>query len=246
MIEQPKVTVIIANYNHGQYLKKSIESIRRQSYKNFNIVLIDDGSTDPLTKEVLTEYAWEEDIEPIYNSENKGKWAVLNQALETVTAPYVMIHDADDIALEQKIEAHIKVLMQHDSLHSVAGFYHCFSEENMMEHWNTKFDLSNIESIGHKETYENCRNSRLNSNIGHYVVSPDYEIHGGACLFATQIWRDGLKFTPPDMKLRIQKAEDSDLNTKITLLLQKTSVVKLPLYCYRRNTSTNDAWLRGL
>jgi hypothetical protein len=55
-----------------------------------------------------------------------------------------------------------------------------------------------------------------------------------------------MKFLPGNMGLRVQRAEDSDFNTKMTLLLQKTSIVMEPLYFYRRNTSTNPAWLENL
>ena len=245
----PKVSVIITNYNHGKYLKQSIESIKRQTYKNFEIILIDDGSTDPYTKEVLDEISWEDDsITTILNETNKGKWAVLNQVIENITTPYFMVHDADDVALAQKLEVHVKAIEKLGSCHTLVGFHHCHTEEDVEKHWNEIYDLSNIDSLilDHKHTYNSCRQSRLNPQIGHYVASMNYEVHGGACMYKTQKWRDGLKFTPPDMNLRIQKAEDSDLNSKFTLLLQKTSVVKLPLYCYRRNVSTNDSYKRGL
>lgn len=245
----PKVSVIVTNFNHGKYLKRSLESIKRQTYSNFEIILIDDGSTDPYTKQVLEEICWEDDsITTILNDKNQGKWAVLNQAIAQVSSPLIMVHDADDIALSQKIEAHVKAMQILGSCHNLAGFYHCYTDEEMEKHWDEKFDLSNMGDLllDHLHTYNACRDSRSIPGIGHYVSSNSYEVHGGACMFETQKWKDGLKFTPPDMGLRIQRAEDSDLNTKFTLLLQKTSVVKLPLYCYRRNTSTNDAWLRGL
>jgi len=247
--DDPKVSVIITNYNHGKYLKKSIESIKRQTYSNFEIILIDDGSTDPYTKEVLSEICWEdESITTILNDKNKGKWAVLNEAISKVSSPLVMIHDADDVALSQKIEVQVKAMQLLGSCHNLVGFYHCHTDEDMESHYNETYDLSNLGSLllDHKHTYDSCRNSRSVPGIGHYVASPEYEVHGGACMFETSKWQDGMRYVPPDMNLRIQRAEDSDLNTKFTLLLQKTSAVKLPLYCYRRNSSTNDAWLRGL
>ena len=73
-----------------------------------------------------------------------------------------------------------------------------------------------------------------------------FETHGASSLFYRQLWEHGMKFMPGNMGLRCQRAEDSDHNTKLTLLLQKTSVLKAPFYCYRRNTSTNPAFLENL
>ena len=251
MAIDPKVSVIIANYNHGQFLRKSIESIKRQTYSNFEIVLVDDGSTDEYTKEVLSEISWEdESIITVLNEKNQGKWSVMNQVISKIDSPLFMIHDADDTAACQKIEAQVLAIEHFGSCHNVAGFHHCYTEEDMESHWDEKFDLWELgmgnNLLDHNHTYNACRNSRTVSSVGHYVCADKFEVHGGAAMYETQKWRDGLRFTPPDMNLRTQKAEDSDLNTKFTLLLQKTSVVTLPLYCYRRNHSTNDSWLRGL
>ena len=67
-----------------------------------------------------------------------------------------------------------------------------------------------------------------------------YQTTGASAMFDREIWLQGIRFNPPEQDLRVLVSEDSDFNFRCTALLGKTSVVNLPLYLYRRNTSTNQ------
>jgi hypothetical protein len=132
------------------------------------------------------------------------------------------------------------------SLHNLCGFKHCWNDEDVKAHLVTTYDPSVSTILQHNEVVSQVYRGYNTEGINHYFVGPDYEAHGATSMFYKELWTHGMKFMPGNMGLRCQRAEDSDHNTKLTLLLQKTSVLCEPLYCYRRNTSTNGAYLEGL
>lgn len=99
-----KVSVIISNYNYGQYLSTAISSVLAQTYQNFEIIIIDDGSTDN-SREVI-KYLHEKSsdkIKFIFQS-NQGQGAAFNTAFEAVNGEVIAFLDADDIWLPNKLE----------------------------------------------------------------------------------------------------------------------------------------------
>lgn len=90
----PKVTVYITNYNYGQYIEQAINSVLNQSYKDFELFIIDDGSTDN-SKEIIEKYSYIENVRIIYQK-NKGLIITNNIALRLAQGDYIMRLDADD------------------------------------------------------------------------------------------------------------------------------------------------------
>jgi len=90
----PKVSVYITAYNYGKYLKKSIDSVIDQTLTNWELIIINDGSTDE-TEKILQDYENDEKI-IIINQENKGLNVSNNIALRLAKGPYIMRLDADD------------------------------------------------------------------------------------------------------------------------------------------------------
>lgn len=89
-----KFSIIIPIYNVEKYLEKCLNSILNQSYKNFEIIAINDGSKDS-SKEILNKYKNNENIK-IINQENKGLSAARNEGLKHVTGDYILFVDSDD------------------------------------------------------------------------------------------------------------------------------------------------------
>lgn len=85
---QKLVTVIIPSYNHAQYILEAIESVKAQTYKNWELIIIDDGSTDN-THEVLRSMPIDERITLILNKDNKRQSARINQALTVAKGKYI-------------------------------------------------------------------------------------------------------------------------------------------------------------
>ena len=90
----PKVSVYITAYNYGKYLKRSIESVIDQTLSDWELIIINDGSTDD-TEKILKDYEGDEKIRVI-NQENKGLNVSNNIALRLAKGSYIMRLDADD------------------------------------------------------------------------------------------------------------------------------------------------------
>lgn len=91
------VTIIMPVYNTGEYLKDSIESLLRQTYREFELICVDDGSKDALTLELLENYeSIDKRVQVIHLPENKGAAESRNIGLELVRGEYVIFLDADD------------------------------------------------------------------------------------------------------------------------------------------------------
>jgi glycosyltransferase involved in cell wall biosynthesis len=240
------VSVIIANYNHGQYLDHAVASIENQTYKNIELIIVDDGSTDNgLSLMKLKEYS-KRGHKGIILPHNRGKWFALNTAIEEAKGTIITLQDADDRSCVQRIERQVDCMQMMGSYHNLCGFTHCFNEDDMWNasQWKTTKDFEDTEVLSHEHVKKEVYYGWNTPGINHYFVGRDYEVHGASSMFYKQHWRAGMKFLPDSLGLRVQFAEDSCHNTRMTLLLQRTSVLKEPLYCYSRGTATNDAFLK--
>ena len=106
----PKASFIITCYNLGKYLKDCIESIKKQTYKNFEIIIVNDSSTDN-TKEILEQYRNDE-IKIINLEQNKGQFGAFLEGLKIAQGEFVAMIDADDILLPDFLSVHIKTHME--------------------------------------------------------------------------------------------------------------------------------------
>lgn len=91
---QPKVTVYITNHNYAEYLIQAIESVLGQTFQNFELIIIDDGSTDN-SRELLKRYEKMENIKIIYQG-NRGLPISNNIALKQAKGEFIIRLDADD------------------------------------------------------------------------------------------------------------------------------------------------------
>lgn len=110
MNEASKVSVIIPSYNSGRFLNKAIESLVNQTYKNLEVIIVNDGSTDN-TEEIAKKWQKrDERIKYIKHQKNKGLSAARNTGIKNSQGEYIAFLDADDIWLPQKIEIQLKKL----------------------------------------------------------------------------------------------------------------------------------------
>ena len=107
MSASPLVTVIIPSFNHGRYIRKAISSVIEQTYSNWELIVVDDGSTDD-TPEVLSEFDQDPRIHIICNSANRGQSAVVNQALALAKGYFVSFLPSDDWILPEKLERQVR------------------------------------------------------------------------------------------------------------------------------------------
>ena len=110
-----KVSVIIPAYNAEKYIKNSLDSVVNQVYKNLEIIIVDDASTDN-TKKIIKEYADKDDrIIPFYQSKNKGVSAARNVGLKVASGEYIVFVDSDDYLTKDAIRRMVDLADKYNS-----------------------------------------------------------------------------------------------------------------------------------
>ena len=118
-IEPPKVSVIIPSYNCARYLPEAIESVLNQTYQDYEIIVINDGSTD-LTLEVIAPYL--EQIRYVYQ-ENQGAGEARNRGLYLAKGELIAFLDADDLFLPHKLKEQVAIFEEQEEIGIVnSGF----------------------------------------------------------------------------------------------------------------------------
>jgi glycosyltransferase involved in cell wall biosynthesis len=106
----PTVSIVIPTFNRAALLSESITSVLTQSYSNFEMIVVDDGSTDS-TADVVNSFS---DRRLIFlRQENKGRSAARNRAIALARGRYIAFLDSDDIYLEDKLERQIDYMESH-------------------------------------------------------------------------------------------------------------------------------------
>src|SRR5690606_15785652 len=91
----PKVSVVIPVYNAERHLRKCLDSVLNQNYSEYEVLIIDDGSTDN-SLEIADEYSGKYEIIKVYSQINQGPSAARNTGIQHTTTPYITFLDADD------------------------------------------------------------------------------------------------------------------------------------------------------
>ncbi len=126
-MKEPLVTVYITNYNYGKYIRQAIESVLSQTFQDFELIIIDDGSTDN-SKDIIEEYANNPKIKIIYQ-QNKGLNVTNNIALKVAKGKYIMRLDADDFLHPEALEKMVTALEKDNELGLVFPDYYIVDAE---------------------------------------------------------------------------------------------------------------------
>jgi glycosyltransferase involved in cell wall biosynthesis len=108
--KKPVVSVIIPTYNRAHYISEAIQSVLGQSYQEFEIIVIDDGSTDN-TREVMD--SLKDPRLKYFFQENQGVCVARNNGINVSNGEYIYFLDSDDILLENALEKQVQVLDRH-------------------------------------------------------------------------------------------------------------------------------------
>lgn len=121
----PRVSVLIPSYNHCRYVAACIESVLAQTYRDFEIIVVDDGSTDG-SIDILRGYG--EQITLIEQA-NQGTQAARNAAIAASSGEYLALLDSDDIWLPEKLERQIAELDQYPNAGLIYSFAYWVDED---------------------------------------------------------------------------------------------------------------------
>jgi GT2 family glycosyltransferase len=137
----PVVSVLVTCYNLGQYLDEAIDSVMAQTFQDFEILIVDDGSTDPSTVRLLAEYR--RPRTRVFGIDNRGLPGARNEAARHATGRYLCALDADDLLHHQWFEKAIRVLEDDRSLTFVSHWLRAFGAET----WDWTPERCDVESL---------------------------------------------------------------------------------------------------
>ena len=107
------VSVIMPTYNCGNFIDKTIDSVINQTYKNWEIIIVDDCSTDN-TEEVVKKYQIDERIKYYKLSTNSGAAVARTEAMKKATGNYMAFLDSDDLWTKDKLEKQLKFMIDNN------------------------------------------------------------------------------------------------------------------------------------
>lgn len=117
------VSIITPCYNGSKYIGETIESVLLQTYKNFEMIIIDDGSKDNSVK-VIQEYANKDDRIKLIKQSNGGSASARNNGIRNANGRYITLLDADDLWDDNFLEEQIKFLNENDATLVFCNYRH--------------------------------------------------------------------------------------------------------------------------
>jgi glycosyltransferase involved in cell wall biosynthesis len=128
-LRPPLISVIIPAYNYGRFISQAIESVRVQTYANWECIVVDDGSSDN-TQQVVAHSVGKDGRFRYVRQENAGLAAARNTGIAHSKGDYVQFLDADDLLESRKLERQIEFLKQHNDVDIVYGDVRYFRTGN--------------------------------------------------------------------------------------------------------------------
>lgn len=130
-MKEPLVSVIISTYNEEKYIIDSINSILNQNYKNIEVIVVDDASTDNTVN--LIKNLKNDKIKLYINDVNKKLAYNLNFAILKSNGKYIARMDADDISRKNRIKIQVNYLESHKETDIIASFAKTFGDSNIIK-----------------------------------------------------------------------------------------------------------------
>ena len=221
-----KITVIVPVYNVEHYLDKCLDSLVNQTYKNLEIIVINDGSTDN-SGIICQEYAQKDNRIVYIEKENGGQSEARNMGLDRMTGSYVTFVDSDDWIELDYVEILYKKITEYQADIAV-GNYYSFNETEGMYYFHIFGDSY------HEKVYDNVS-----------IFENLYESQEMKSFSLISVWGKLYRVDlVKHLRFDIGKlGEDGYLNQKIYLLAEKTIYLNKGLYAYRqREGSSSRIW----
>lgn len=183
MSKSPKISVVMPVYNAFNYVEESIKSILNQTYTDFELIILNDKSTDNSLDILKKMAASDQRIILVDKETNSGPASLRNQGVEMSNGIYIAFMDADDISLPNRFEKQIQLLDNHPEIEVCGSWFTLFGEsieDRQIEHYENHDDLKvhflNECYIGNPTVM--CRKEVFKSGQfdGSYFPMDDYEL----------------------------------------------------------------------
>ena len=221
-----KITVIVPVYNVEHYLDKCLDSVIKQTYKNIEIIVVNDGSTDN-SGEICQEYAQKDNRIVYIEKENGGLSDARNAGLDQMTESYVTFVDSDDWIEQDYVETLYQKITEYQADIAI-GNYYSFDEERSVFLFHILGDSYYEKAHDNVSIFENLYE---NQEMRSFAL-----ISAWGKLYKARLFEQ-LRFDIGKL------GEDGYLNQKVYLLSEKVIYLNKGLYAYRiRKGSLSRIW----
>lgn len=167
----PQVSVILPTYNRAAYLKEAIKSVLNQTHQDFELIIIDDGSTDE-TPSVISEF---QDRLLCCRQKNEGRVPARNKGLKLAQGEYIAWLDSDDLWKPDRLERGVRILDREKGIGLVHGEVDVIGPEGMVDEKETE---------RMKKYYQKARSSKADflNILEHYPVFSSSVLFRKECL----------------------------------------------------------------
>lgn len=213
---KPRVSIIMPCCNSEKYLDKAIKSVIYQTYRNFELIIIDDNSTDN-TEKIINQWLEKDFRIRFYkkNPEEKGIATSMNKGIELAQGKYITRMDSDDIIIPEKIESQVNFL------------------DNNKEYGVCSTNIAMLDKLGNVYNLNVYPEQTVPSEWTFLWTNP---VPNAPCMYRASIIKENnIKFS------NLKTAEDYDFLRKL-ITKTKTYMINEPLYYYRKveNSSYNS------
>jgi CMP-N-acetylneuraminic acid synthetase len=186
-IRDPLVTVYLTNHNYGRYLRQSVESVLAQTFTDYELIIIDDGSTDE-SRDILHEYEGRARVRIILQ-ENRGLNATNNVAINAARGTYVMRLDADDFLDPNALLVMVNVLQSDPSLALVFPDYYYTDASGRVTGQERRHDFQREVTLLDQPAHGACSMIRRDCLLEVQAYSDGYRCQDGYDLWLKIIGR---------------------------------------------------------
>jgi len=204
--KKPKVSIIVPVYNREDLLSDTLDSIITQSYTNFELIIVNDASTDN-TQKIIDLYGEKDSrLVPLKNNKNKGRAGSINIGLDNAKGKYICFLDSDDLFVRDRLSRQVKFLDSNKDIDFIYGDYHTFREKGTKLNTKTavEFNKSPLEIL-HKNSI-----NKLKVLQAYKLLDDNKWIPSSSLMFRRNIIDYGIRF---DENLR--NSEDCDFNFQV-------------------------------
>ena len=186
----PRVSAIVPNYNHAIYLQERLESIYKQTFKDLEVIILDDCSKDN-SRDIINTYRERPNTHIFFNDQNTGStFAQWQRGLEKANGDFIWIAESDDYAAPEFLERLVNVMDAEptvglaysrsyliNSANEIIGDSNCWTDDLDPERWRSSYINNGINEIEQFLLKKNCIPNAsavlFRTSVAHKVALPD-------------------------------------------------------------------------
>ena len=169
-MSNPVISIIVPVYNVEKYLDNCLKSILNQSFKDFEVILVNDGSKDK-SGEICNIYSQKDSRIKVFNMENSGAGKARNKGLDLAQGKYIFFVDADDWLENNALEEHFKYITKYDMV--IGCSKNCYFNEDKLS--NSKVEYYYPANI--YDTKEKVRNMYVEIAVNSVSHAPHNKMY---------------------------------------------------------------------